>query len=98
DLPRLDRLQRPVPPGVADPGMAAKTELAELRALDGALAERIGEARARLESAMSSLQAARQNADESMRLNGAAREELLLENTAEIFEAVAHRYLSERIE
>lgn len=95
---RLDRLQRPVPPGVEDPGTTARTELAELRALDGALAERIGEARARLDAAMSSLQATRERAEDSARLNRAAREELLLDTTAGIFEAVADRYLSERIE
>jgi len=95
---RLDRLQRPVPPDGQDPGTSAKTELAELRALDGALGERLGEARARLDAAMSSLQAARDSAADSARLNRAAREELLLDTTAGILEAVADRYLSERIE
>ena len=95
---RLDRLQRPVLPGVEDPGVDARTELAELRSLDGVLAERIGEARARFDAATSSLQMARDSAADGARLNRAAREELLLDTTAGIFEAVADRYLSERIE
>lgn len=95
---RLDRLQRPVPPDVHDPGTTARTELAELRALDDALAEQVGEARARLDAATSSLQAARERAEDSARLNQAAREELLLDTTAGVLEAVADRYLSERIE
>jgi DNA repair exonuclease SbcCD ATPase subunit len=95
---RLDRLQRPVPPGVEDPGATARTELAELRALDGAVAERIGEARARLDAATFSLQTAHDSAEDSARLNQAAREELLLDTMAGILEAVADRYLNERIE
>jgi DNA repair exonuclease SbcCD ATPase subunit len=95
---RLDRLQRPVLPGVEDSGVDAKAELAELRSLDGVLAERIGEARARFDAATSSLQIARDSAADGARLNRAAREELLLDTTAGIFEAVADRYLSERIE
>lgn len=95
---RLDRLQRPAAPGVEDPGTRARTELADLRALDSALAERIGEARAQLDAATSSLEAARQIVDGSAGLNEAARGELLLDTTAGIFEAVADRYLSRRIE
>ena len=95
---RLDRLQRPTSPGGEDPGPTAATELADLRALDRALAERIGEARARLEAATSSVQAAHQRAEGSARLHQAAREELLLDTMAGVLEAVADRYLSERIE
>ena len=95
---RLDRLRRPSPPSEEDPGPTAATELASLRALDRALAERIGEARARVEAATSSVQAAHQHAEGSTRLHQAAREELLLDTTAGILEDVADRYLSERIE
>lgn len=95
---RLDRLQPPTAPDVDDPGPGAAVELDELRALDSTLSERLGEARARRDAALASLQQARASADDAARLHEAAREELLLETTANVLEGVADRYLSERIE
>lgn len=95
---RLDRIQPPITPDSEDPGPAAGTELAELRALDSTLSERLGEARARLNAARSSLQQSRANAEDATKLYQSAREELLLETTAEVLEGVAGRYLSDRIE
>lgn len=95
---RLDRLQRPSPPPEEDPGPAPAAQLAELRVLESDLAERIGEVRGRLAAAIAVLQDAQREAETTARLQRAASEELLLSTTAGILEAVADRYLSERIE
>lgn len=95
---RLDRIPPPIAPESDDPGPAARAQLAELRALDSTLSERLGEARARLTAARSSLQQARANAEDATKLYQVAREELLLDTTANVLEGVAHRYLSDRIE
>jgi DNA repair exonuclease SbcCD ATPase subunit len=95
---RLDRLQPPTPPGVVDPGPEATIELADAKAADTRLAEQVGEARARLETATTVLEAARRQQREAATLERAARQELLLETTANAFEQIADRYLHERIE
>ncbi|MGH3266533.1 MAG: hypothetical protein ACRDNS_31595, partial [Trebonia sp.] len=95
---RLDRLQPPVPPDGVDPGPEAAVGLSDARAADSLLAEQIGEARARLDTATTALVAARQKRQDAARLGSAARQELLLETTADAFEQIANRYLSERIE
>lgn len=95
---RLDRIRPPTAPDSDDPGPVAATELAELRTHDSTLSEQLGETRARRDTARSSLQRARANAEDAARLYQAAREELLLETTANVLESVADRYLSDRIE
>lgn len=95
---RLDRLRPPIAPSDPDPGSEAVAELAELRTVDGDLAERLGEARAMRQTAQVALNRAQAGADTAEALNAAAREELLLDTTAAVFESVANRYLSERIE
>jgi putative transposase len=95
---RLDRLQPPIPPDGVDPGPEASVELSNARAADSLLAEQIGEARARLDTTTTAIVAARQRRQEAARLGSAARQELLLETTANAFEQIADRYLSERIE
>lgn len=95
---RLDRLHAPVEPTDPDPGPDAAAILERLRLRDRELAERLGEARAHLEAAETTLAEARANANEAVRLGQAAREELLLETTAAMLEHIADRYLSERIE
>ena len=95
---RLDRLTAPRPPDHDDPGTGAIDERAELRSRDRDLSERLGETRAHRDSAQALLERERANVDAANRLNRAAREELLLETTAEIFEQVADRYLTERID
>jgi DNA repair exonuclease SbcCD ATPase subunit len=95
---RLDRLQPPTPPTVVDPGPEAATELSEAQTAETRFAEQVGEARARVETATTALLAARQRQQDTAILERAAREELLLETTANAFEQVADRYLAERIE
>ncbi|MDQ3756396.1 MAG: AAA family ATPase [Actinomycetota bacterium] len=95
---RLDRLQAPSEPDVADPGQDAVDALDEVRIRDGELAERLGEARVRLEAAEQVLARTRTQATEATKLDQAAREELLLDTMSAILENVADRYLSERIE
>lgn len=95
---RLEKLTRPTAPIHDDPSSEAHALLAELRAQDRALTERLGEARAHRDTTHASLQRERGNLDNADRLNRAAREELLLDTTADMFEQVADRYLSERIE
>lgn len=95
---RLDRLQPPAAPAVLDPGLQATADLENARAADALLAEQIGEARARLDAASVALTAARQGRADVAVLERAAREELLLDTTAEAFEQLADRYLRERIE
>ena len=95
---RLDRVQRPTPPSADDPGPVPATQLAELRLHEGELGERIGEARARLASATASFQDAQKESEMSASLQRAASEEVLMTTTAGIFEAVADRYLNDRIE
>lgn len=95
---RLDRLQPPIPPAVVDPGPDAPVELAEAKAADTRLAEQVGEARARLETATTALETARRQQQEAATLVRAARQELLLETTANAFEQIADRYLHQRIE
>jgi DNA repair exonuclease SbcCD ATPase subunit len=95
---RLDRLQPPTPPDGVDPGPEAAVELSDARAADSHLAEQIGEARARLDTTTTALVAARQRQEDAARLGRAARQELLLETSANAFEQIADRYLSERIE
>jgi DNA repair exonuclease SbcCD ATPase subunit len=95
---RLDRLQPPVPPEGEDPGPQAADELSDARVADSDLAEQIGEARARLDTSSIALAAARQRQQDAVTLVAAAREELLLNTTADAFERIADRYLSERIE
>lgn len=95
---RLDRLQPPIPPNGVDPGPEAAVELSNARAADSLLAEQIGEARARLDTAAAAIVGARQKRQDASRLGSAARQELLLETTADAFEQIADRYLNERIE
>jgi DNA repair exonuclease SbcCD ATPase subunit len=95
---RLDRLHPPIPPEGVDPDPEATVELSDARAADSHLAEQIGEARARLDTTSTALVAARQKQQDAARLGSAARQELLLEATANAFEQIADRYLSERIE
>lgn len=95
---RLDRLQPPTPPTVVDPGPEAAVELADAQAVDTRLAEQVGESRARLDTATAALEAARQQQQDVATLERAARQELLLETTANAFEQIADRYLHERIE
>lgn len=95
---QLDRLTPPRPPDHDDPGTDAINALAELRSRDRTLSERLGEARAHRGSAADLLQRERANVDDSRRLRRAAREELLFETMAGVFERVADHYLSERID
>lgn len=95
---RLDRLQRPAPPTGEDPGSAPAATLAELRIAEGELAERIGETRARLAATTTALRAAQEQAESAAKLQRAATQELLTGTTASVLEAVADRYLNERIE
>lgn len=95
---RLDRLRPPTPPDGVDQGPEAAVDLSAARAADGRLAERIGEARAHFEIASAAVIAARQRRRDAATLESAARQELLLEATANAFEQIADRYLSERIE
>jgi DNA repair exonuclease SbcCD ATPase subunit len=95
---RLDRLHQPTTPTVDDPGPSAIQELTDLRARENHAAEQLGEARANRHSAASALEAARASSDDLASLELAGREELLTETTATILQAVADRYLSERIE
>ena len=95
---RFDRLQPPNPPDVEDPGPKTPAELKTLRSAESAIRERLGEARARREDAVSMLAKARSESSKAARLRQAAREELLLGTTAAVFETVAHRYLADRIE
>jgi len=95
---QFDRLTPPNPPEHEDPGPRVIDELAELRAQGGALSERLGEARAHRDSARRTLELEQANVDDARRLNRAAREELLFETMAGVFERVANHYLSERIE
>ena len=95
---RLDRLTPPSAPSHEDPGASASDRLMELRSRDRDLSEQLGAARERRDAVRESLQLERSNLDDLSRLNRLAREELLLETTAEIFEKVADRCLTERIE
>jgi DNA repair exonuclease SbcCD ATPase subunit len=95
---RLDRLQPPIPPEVVDPGSEAAIELNDARVADSQLAEQIGEVRARLDAHSETLATARQRQQDATALGSTARQELLLETTANAFEEIANRYLSERIE
>lgn len=95
---RLDRLQRPAPPPGEDPGSAPAAALAELRIAEAELAERIGETRARIAATTTALQAAQEQAESASKLQRAATQELLAGTTASVLEAVADRYLNERIE
>lgn len=95
---RLDRLTPPSRPTNEDPGSGAKARLVELQAVYQALTERLGEARAHRDTSRASLSRERANLDDAALLNRAAREELLLDATADILEGVANKYLVERIE
>ena len=95
---QFDRLTPPNPPEHEDPGPRVIDELAELRVQGGTLSERLGEARAHRDSARRTLELEQANVDDARRLNRAAREELLFETMAGVFERVANHYLSERIE
>ena len=95
---QLDRLQPPIPPDRDDPGPAATSELSTLRAAERELTEQLGETRARREEAAVRLEAARSEAAVVIKLNQAARKELLLQTTASVLESVAERYLADRIE
>ena len=95
---RLDRLQPPVAPNSDDPGSEAAAELSAMRSVERGLIERLGEARARQESATVMLESALSDADAVSKLSQAARRELLLQTTTSVFEGVVDRYLADRIE
>ena len=80
---RLDRLTLPRAPSHEDPGASALDRLVELRSRDRDLSEQLGAARARRDAARESLQLERSNLDDLSGLNRLAREELLLQTTAQ---------------
>ena len=95
---RLGRLRLPVPPDHGDPGAGAETRLQTLRTSELELREQLGAARANRQAARLTLEKAQSDANAAMSLRQAAREELLHQTAASVLEAVADRYLTDRIE
>lgn len=94
----LNALRAPVEPDGPDPGGGAIAELAEARRLASGLAERHGEAAARLEAARTELSGLRQAADDQSRLIVAARQASVLEVAERTIHQLADRYLTDYIE
>jgi DNA repair exonuclease SbcCD ATPase subunit len=94
----LDGLRAPVEPDSADPGPDAATALAAARQHAADLAERHGAFNAQLEEARRRLTGLRRTAADQSTLIAAAREDLVADVTEKALNAVADRYLAERIE
>jgi RecF/RecN/SMC N terminal domain len=94
----LNELRTPVEPESDDPGPGAMTALADARQRASSLAERHGALNAQLEAARRKLADLRRVAADQPALLAAAREDLITEVTEKTLNAVADRYLTERIE
>jgi DNA repair exonuclease SbcCD ATPase subunit len=94
----LNELRAPIEPDQPDPGRQAKAALDDARKRASDLAERHGALTAQLQAAQRQLAELRRAAEDQSALAAAAREDLFLEVTYKILNAVADRYLSERIE
>ena len=95
---RLSRLQQPAIPQLDDPGQQAGQHLAELRRQDSELRDRLAEARAHHGVLDAELQSMRTKSAAVTSLERSARQELLTDTVAEVLEAAANHYLSQRIE
>jgi DNA repair exonuclease SbcCD ATPase subunit len=94
----LNGLRAPVEPDSDDPGPDAVTALADARQRASDVAERHGALNAQLEEARRRLAGLRRAAADQSALAAAAREDLVAEVTEKTLNAVADRYLAERIE
>jgi DNA repair exonuclease SbcCD ATPase subunit len=94
----LSGLRTPVEPQSGDPGPDATTALADARQRASNLAERHGALNAQLEAARRRLADLRRAAADQTALLAMAREDLVAEVTERTLNAVADRYLAERIE
>jgi DNA repair exonuclease SbcCD ATPase subunit len=94
----LNGLRTPVEPDADDPGPDAVTALADAHQRASDLAERHGALNAQLEDARRRLAGLRRAAADQSALVAAAREDLVAEVTEKTLNAVADRYLAERIE
>jgi DNA repair exonuclease SbcCD ATPase subunit len=94
----LNALRAPVEPDGPDPGVQPIAELAEARHLASDLAERHGQAAARLEAARTELSKLRRAAADQSRLITAARQEYVMEVAERTIRQLADRYLTDYIE
>jgi len=94
----LNALRAPVEPGGQDPGGEALAGLAVARGLASSLAERHGQAAARLDAARSELLRLRQAAHDQTRLIAAARQDSVMEVAERTIHQLADRYLTDYIE
>jgi DNA repair exonuclease SbcCD ATPase subunit len=94
----LNALRAPVEPDGQDPGDGALAGLAESRRLASGLAERHGQATARLNAARTELSRLRQAARDRSSLIAAARQESLMEVAERTIHQLADRYLTNYIE
>jgi DNA repair exonuclease SbcCD ATPase subunit len=94
----VNGLRTPVEPEHDDPGPQATTALADARQHASHLAERHGVLIAQLEAARRRLADLRRAAADQSALVAAAREDLVAEVTEKTLNAVADRYMTERIE
>jgi DNA repair exonuclease SbcCD ATPase subunit len=94
----LTELRAPIEPDQPDPGPRAAAALDNARRRASDLTERHGALTAQLQAARRQLADLRRAAEDQTALAAAAREDLVLEVTHKTLNAVADRYLSERIE
>ena len=94
----LNALRAPAEPDGQDPGGEAIAELAEARRLASSLAERHGQAVARLDGARTELSRLRQAAHDQSKLIVAARQESALEVAENTIHQLVDRYLTDYIE
>ena len=94
----LNALRPPVEPDGLDPGGQAIAELAEARRLTSDLAERHGQAAARLEAARTEHARLRRAAADQSKLVTAARQEIIMQVAERSIHRLADRYLTDYIE
>ena len=94
----LNALRAPVEPDGQDPGEEALAGLTEARRLASGLAERHGQAAARLDAARTEVSRLRQAAHDQSRLIAAARQENVMEVAERTIHQLADRYLTDYIE
>ena len=94
----LNTLRAPAEPDGQDPGDEAITGLADARRLASGLAERDGQAAARLDAARAELSRLRQAARDQSRLIAAARQDSVMEVAERTIHQLADRYLTDYIE
>jgi DNA repair exonuclease SbcCD ATPase subunit len=94
----LNALRAPAEPDGQDPGDDVVVGLAEARGYTSVLAERRGQAAARLDAARTELSSLRQAARDRSKLIAAARQDSVMEVAERTIQQLADRYLTDYIE